>query len=137
MRRGDIDAAFNLIPEQIAALKSEPNVRLAPLASLDFVYMALTQEPEFNKALAVKEARQAIGYAIDYDGIKSSRCSAARRCGRRTILPIGVEGSTEEIARQIGFNARPRPRRRSCSPRPAFPTASSSRSSTATPPCRA
>jgi peptide/nickel transport system substrate-binding protein len=49
VRRGDIDAAFNLIPEQIAALKSEPNVRLAPLASLDFVYMALTQEPSSTR----------------------------------------------------------------------------------------
>jgi peptide/nickel transport system substrate-binding protein len=102
VRRGDIDAAFNLIPEQIAALKSEPSVRLAPLASLDFVYMALTQEPEFNKALAVKEARQAIGYAIDYDGIvKSMLGGAALRPAH--YLPIGVSGSTEEIARQIGF----------------------------------
>ena len=102
VRRGDIDAAFNLIPEQIAALKTEPNVRLAPLASLDFVYMALTQEAEFNKALAVKEARQAIGYAIDYDGIvKSMLGGAALRPAH--YLPIGVSGSTEEIARQIGF----------------------------------
>ena len=102
VRRGDIDAAFNLIPEQIAALKGEPSVRLAPLASLDFVYMALTQEPEFNKALAVKEARQAIGYAIDYDGIvKSMLGGAALRPAH--YLPIGVSGSTEEIARQIGF----------------------------------
>jgi len=93
VRRGDIDAAFNLIPEQIAALKSEPSVRLAPLASLDFVYMALTQEPEFNKALAVKEARQAIGYAIDYDGIvKSMLGGAALRPAH--YLPIGVSGST-------------------------------------------
>jgi len=102
VRRGDIDAAFNLIPEQIAALKTEPGVRLAPLASLDFVYMALTQEAEFNKALAVKEARQAIGYAIDYDGIvKSMLGGAALRPAH--YLPIGVSGSTEEIARQIGF----------------------------------
>jgi peptide/nickel transport system substrate-binding protein len=102
VRRGDIDAAFNLIPEQIAALKSEPNVRLAPLASLDFVYMALTQEAEFNKALAIKEARQAIGYAIDYDGIvKSMLGGAALRPAH--YLPIGVSGSTEEIARAIGF----------------------------------
>ena len=102
VRRGDIDAAFNLIPEQIAALKSEPNVRLAPLTSLDFVYMALTQEPEFNKALAVKEARQAIGYAIDYDGIKNSMLGGAALRPAH-FLPIGVSGSTEEIARQIGF----------------------------------
>jgi peptide/nickel transport system substrate-binding protein len=102
VRRGDIDAAFNLIPEQIASLKGDANVRLAPLASLDFVYMALTQEPEFNKALAVKEARQAIGYAIDYDGIvKSMLGGAALRPAH--FLPIGVSGSTEEVARQIGF----------------------------------
>ena len=102
VRRGDIDAAFNLIPEQIASLKSEPNVRLAPLTSLDFVYMALTQEAEFNKALAVKEARQAIGYAIDYDGIKNAMLGGAALRPAH-YLPIGVSGSTEEIARQIGF----------------------------------
>lgn len=102
VRRGDIDAAFNLIPEQIASLKSEPNVRLAPLTSLDFVYMALTQEPEFNKALAVKEARQAIGFAIDYDGIKNAMLGGAALRPAH-YLPIGVNGSTEEIARQIGF----------------------------------
>jgi peptide/nickel transport system substrate-binding protein len=102
VRRGDIDAAFNLIPEQIASLKSEPSVRLAPLTSLDFVYMALTQEPEFNKALAVKEARQAIGYAIDYDGIKNAMLGGAALRPAH-YLPIGVNGSTEEIARQIGF----------------------------------
>src|SRR5689334_6807243 len=65
VRRGDADAVFNLIPEQISTLNGEKDVRIESLTSLDFVYMALTQEPEFNKALAVKEARQAIGYAID------------------------------------------------------------------------
>ncbi len=61
IKRGDIDAAFNLIPEQVATLKGDPHVRVEGLESLDFVYMALTSEPEFNKALAVKEARQAVG----------------------------------------------------------------------------
>jgi peptide/nickel transport system substrate-binding protein len=102
VRRGDIDAAFNLIPEQIATLKEDRSVRLAPLTSLDFVYMALTQEPEFNKALAVKEARHAIGYAIDYDGIIQSMLGGAALRPAH-FLPIGVNGSTEEIARQIGF----------------------------------
>ena len=102
VRRGDADAAFNLIPEQIATLKSDKNVRVVPLTSLDFIYMALTQEPEFNKALAVKEARQAIGYAIDYDGIKNSLLGGAA-VRPAHFLPIGVSGSTEAIARQIGF----------------------------------
>ena len=102
IKRGDIDAAFNLIPDQLASLKSEASVRLAPLSSLDFVYMALTQEPEFNKALAIKEARQAIGYAIDYDGIKNSMLGGAAMRPAH-FLPIGVSGSTQEIATSIGF----------------------------------
>ena len=102
IRRGDIDIAFNLIPEQVATLKGDANVRLEQLASLDFVYMALTQNPEFNKALAVKEARQAIGYAIDYDGIKNALIGGAALRPAH-FLPIGINGSTEEIARQIGF----------------------------------
>ena len=106
VRRGDVDAAFNLIPEQIKSLKGDKDVRLDPLNSLDFVYMALTQEPEFSKALAVKECRQAIGYAIDYDGIKNSMLGGAALRPAH-FLPIGVEGSTEEIARQIGFRHDP------------------------------
>ena len=102
IRRGDIDIAFNLIPEQVATIKSDANVRLESLPSLDFVYMALTQEPEFNKALAKKECRQAIGYAIDYDGIKNALLGGAALRPAH-FLPIGVSGSTEEIARQIGF----------------------------------
>ena len=102
IKRGDIDAAFNLIPEQLTSLKAEAAVRQAPLSSLDFVYMALTQEPEFNKALAIKEARQAIGYAIDYDGIKNSMLGGAALRPAH-FLPIGVSGSTPEIAKEIGF----------------------------------
>ena len=102
VRRGDADIAFNLIPEQIATLKGDKDVRVDSLTSLDFVYMALTQEPEFNKALAVKEARQAIGYAIDYDGIiKSLLGGAAVRPAH--FLPIGVSGSTEAFARRSVF----------------------------------
>jgi peptide/nickel transport system substrate-binding protein len=102
VQRGDADIAFNLIPEQIATLKGNKDVRVDSLTSLDFVYMALTQEPEFNKALAVKECRQAIGYAIDYDGIKNSLLGGAA-VRPAHFLPIGVSGSTEAIARQIGF----------------------------------
>jgi peptide/nickel transport system substrate-binding protein len=68
--------------------------------------MALTQEPEFNKALAIKENRQAIGCAIDYDGIKNSMLGGAALRPAH-FLPVGVEGSTDEIAKKIGFNHDP------------------------------
>ena len=102
VQRGDVDVAFNLIPEQIATLKGDARVRVQGLTSLDFVYMALTQNPELNKALAVKEARQAIGYALDYDGIIGNMLGG-QAVRPASFLPIGVRGSTEAIAKEIGF----------------------------------
>ncbi len=103
IKRGDIDAAFNLIPEQIATLKGNPDVRVEGLKSLDYVYMALTNEPAFNKALAVKEARQAVASAIDYDGIINDLLGGhAMRCA--SFIPIGLYGSTEETTKEIGYH---------------------------------
>ena len=102
VQRGDVDVAFNLIPEQIATLKNDAKVRVEGLVSLDFVYMSLNSNPELNKALSNKEARQAVGYAIDYEGIlgKMLGNQATRPA---SFLPIGVRGSTEAIAKEIGF----------------------------------
>lgn len=103
IRRGDVAVAFNLIPEQIATLQGDKNIRIEGLRSLDYVYMALTNEPEFNKALAVKEARQAIASAIDYDGIINSLLGGkAMRCA--SFIPIGLYGSTEETTKQYGWH---------------------------------
>lgn len=103
IRRGDVGAAFNLIPEQIATLTGDKDVRIEGLKSLDYVYMALTNEPTFNKALAVKEARQAIACAIDYDGIINSLLGGkALRCA--SFIPIGLFGSTEETTKQYGWH---------------------------------
>jgi len=103
IRRGDIGVAFNLIPEQIATLKDNKDVRVEGLRSLDYVYMALTNEPAFNKALAVKEARQAIACAIDYDGIINSLLGGkAMRCA--SFIPIGLYGSTEETTKKYGWH---------------------------------
>ncbi|MBS0644908.1 MAG: ABC transporter substrate-binding protein [Proteobacteria bacterium] len=102
VKRGDIDAAFNLIPEQVTSLKGDAHVRVQGLESLDFVYMALTSEPDFNKALAVKEARQAVAWAIDYDGIINNLLGGtALRCA--SFIPIGLFGSTKETTGQIGY----------------------------------
>ncbi len=103
VQRGDIDVAFNLIPEQIATLKGDKNVRVEGLTSLDFVYMSLNSSPELNKSLAKKEARQAVGYAIDYDGVLNQMLGG-HAVRAASFLPIGVRGSTEEIAKQIGFH---------------------------------
>ena len=45
IQRGDIDVAFNLIPEQIATLKDDPNITVEGMTSLDFIYMAVVGAP--------------------------------------------------------------------------------------------
>lgn len=102
IQRGDIDVAFNLIPEQIATLKSSPKLRVERLKSLDFVYLALTASAELNKALGVQAARQAVGYAIDYDGIRDKLLGGAA-LRPASFLPIGVLGSTPAVVEKVGF----------------------------------
>ena len=101
LQRGDVDVAFNLIPEQVATLKNDPNVNVMGMTSLDFIYMAIAEAPS-NPALQNKLARQAIGYAIDYDGIIRNLIggNAVRPV---TFLPVGVNGSTEALTKEIGF----------------------------------
>jgi peptide/nickel transport system substrate-binding protein len=102
LQRGDIDAAFNLIPEQVTTLNANKDIWIDRLISTDFVYLALTSDGSFNKSLAIKAARQAVGYAIDYDGITDSLLggNAVRPV---TFLPIGTNGSTSELTREIGY----------------------------------
>lgn len=102
VRRGDIDAAFNLTAEQLDSLKGDANVRLESTTSLDYVYMTLTSNAEFNPALAKREARQAVAHAIDYDGIINGLVGgfAVRP---PSFLPIGAAGTTVEMTKQFGF----------------------------------
>ena len=93
LKRGDIDIAFNLIPEQIATLKGDPQIDIIGTPSLDYIYMAVAENAEANPALKKKQNRHAIGCAMDYDGIINSLIggSAVRPA---SFLPVGVNGST-------------------------------------------
>jgi peptide/nickel transport system substrate-binding protein len=102
VRRGDIDAAFNLTAEQLDSLKGDANVRLESTISLDYVYMTLTGNAEFNPALAKREARQAVAHAIDYDGIIKGLVGgfAVRP---PSFLPVGAAGTTEAMTQEFGY----------------------------------
>jgi peptide/nickel transport system substrate-binding protein len=102
LRRGDIDAAFNLTSEQLASLQGDANIRIEKTTSLDYVYMVLTNSAELNPALAKREARQAVAHAIDYDGIISGLVGgfAVRPAN---FLPIGAGGSSEADTKDFGF----------------------------------
>ena len=101
LQRGDVDIAFNLIPEQIATLANDPNIRVDGATSLDFIYMAVSASPD-NPALQNKTIRQAIGYAIDYDGIITNLIGG-HAVRPASFLPIGILGSTADLTKEIGF----------------------------------
>jgi peptide/nickel transport system substrate-binding protein len=102
VRRGDIDAALNLSPDQLASLAKDANLKIVSAPSLDYMYMTLTNSAEMNAALAKKPARQAVAAAIDYDGtIKGLMGGHAIRPA--TFIPIGLGGSTEALTKEIGY----------------------------------
>ena len=103
LERGDIDVAFNLMSEQIAALQTNDAVRIETIRSLDFVYLALTANPARNPALAKAEVRQAVGCAIDYEDLLG-RLLGGTAVRPAHFLPIGVPGSTEATAARLGFH---------------------------------
>lgn len=67
LQRGDIDVALNLFPTQVKALSGQPGivVKSTPTFSLQYMAMNAQFEPFKNK-----QVRNAVKWAIDYDGIR-------------------------------------------------------------------
>lgn len=103
IQRGDIDVALNLSFDQIQGLGGNNDIRVVKGQSLDYLYLALTVNPAKSAALAKKEARQALLYAIDYDGIINGLYGgdAVRPL---SFIPIGLGGSTLELGQQFGYH---------------------------------
>jgi peptide/nickel transport system substrate-binding protein len=102
IRRGDIDAALNLSPDQLDTLAKDANLKIVSGSSLDYMYMTLTSSPELNATLAKKAARQAVTSAIDYDGIIKG-LMGGHAIRPATFIPIGLGGSTEALTKEIGY----------------------------------
>jgi peptide/nickel transport system substrate-binding protein len=101
LQTNEIDIAFNLTNEQIEVAKKR-NMNIVSEPSLDYVYMVLTTNAEFNKSLADRNARLAVAHAIDYDGIITHLLGGF---GVRpaSIIPIGIGGTTKEQTEKFGY----------------------------------
>jgi len=101
LQTNEIDIAFNLTNEQIEVAKKR-NMNIVSEPSLDYVYMVLTTNAEFNKSLADRNARLAVAHAIDYDGIITYLLGGF---GVRpaSIIPIGIGGTTKEQTEKFGY----------------------------------
>ena len=91
LEAGAIDIANDLDPDAVAALAKNNNFTITKGNTLDHVYLALNTSPDVGGILSNKLVRQAIGYAVDYDGIiKGLEGGAAVQ--PPTIIPIGLLG---------------------------------------------
>ncbi len=95
VQTGDADIAWNVSIDLADQAKADPNLQVSVNQSLDTYYLAMTsncttkQSPETAAILCKKEVRQAVAYAIDYDGlIKSILKGYAIHAP--AILPIGM-----------------------------------------------
>ena len=91
---GEADVAYTVEPGAIARLEGDPSVQVLSGASLQVGYLALSMRPRVGGPLAIKELRQAIGHAIDYDGILTG-LAAGRAVRPATVVPFGLLGAAE------------------------------------------
>lgn len=88
LEKGEIDLAWDLQPEQLKRLKDNPEIQIAQgyIFHIRYVTMNLAYEP-----LSKPEVRDAIRYAIDYDGIIEHVLGGAA-IKIQTIIPKGILG---------------------------------------------
>lgn len=94
LESGDVDAAHNLDADIIAELEQAGTVNIVRGDTLDTEYFAMHTGQDVGKELADKRVRQALAYAIDYDGIIQQilRGAAVRP---PSVIPAGLVGVAE------------------------------------------
>jgi peptide/nickel transport system substrate-binding protein len=89
LQRGDADIATGLSASQLAALRQDPRFFVAQIPDLAMEYLGMDVKnvPAFGKA----QVRQAVKYAIDYDGIVHDLL-AGNGLPLQGIIPKGLFG---------------------------------------------
>ncbi len=96
LERGDADIAHDLTPEQIASLQGNADITTRKDGNLQIFYMGMNVNmPPLDKP----QVREAIRYAIDYDGIANQLLSGNAKV-QQTVIPDGLLGANTEIIYQ-------------------------------------
>ncbi len=99
VENGDVDIALNLTPDLVASMRANKDIQIIRGQSLDNMYLGLTCDPKIHPELAKPEVREAIRYAIDYDGIIAMNHGQAVR--GPAVYSIGVLGLTQADADRL------------------------------------
>jgi len=92
VQRGAVDVAMNINIQQSQALAHDSSVQVVTGNTLDLIYMGMTLSPAVSKPLSDARVRQAIRYALDYDGILNGLLKGV---GTRPngMIPVGMVGN--------------------------------------------
>ena len=88
LEQGEIDIAWNLQPDQTMMLSSNPDIRISETLLFYITWIVMNQG---YPPLTVPEVRDAVRYAIDYDGIVGNILQGAGE-KIQTFIPKGLSG---------------------------------------------
>jgi peptide/nickel transport system substrate-binding protein len=92
LQRGDLDIVYNFEKDLADQVSADANLQLLSGNSLNISYLAMSPAEDLGGVLGDEKVRQAIAYAIDYDGI-SDGLLLGYTTRPAAMLPIGVQGS--------------------------------------------
>jgi len=92
LEAGDIDVAVEIKGDQIPALQANPEVKVVEGQGTDMFFLLCNANPELTDGIMSDDrVRQAIRYALDYEGIKALVGGSA--ITPATIVPFGFAGA--------------------------------------------
>ncbi len=91
LEKGDIDIARDMLPEEIAALSTNPDVQIMSGVKGTIFYLALNQKNEF---LGKPEVREAFKWLVDYQAIADTILKGKSQV-HQTFLPAGFLGELD------------------------------------------
>ncbi|MFM9107466.1 MAG: ABC transporter substrate-binding protein, partial [Chloroflexota bacterium] len=92
VQAGEADIAFSVDPDAVEGIKAEGTLQIISGPTLNHQYLALHTSDEVGGPLSSKALRQAIGHAIDYDGIINDLLKGAA-IQPATIVPEPLLGT--------------------------------------------
>ena len=100
VEKGDLDIAWQMLPDQVIEMAKNKDLRIAKTTATQILYMGMNVT---HGPLADKRVRQAIRYAIDYEGIVGKILGGAGK-QINTIIPEGFAGYEARIIYKTDLN---------------------------------
>ncbi len=95
IQQGDADVARELGPDQTAALKSQPGVKVLEIPSAEQNYLVFNTGNQANPLLKNPAFWEAARYLVDYQGITNDLLKG-QYFVHQSFLPVGLPGALED-----------------------------------------